>query len=135
MKVMSALHTTGVKRQPAATPVAKTGLPSEMPASQLAQSQAATAPLIDLRASVPIHGGRFYVTILAGQERRNSRRLMLEGQTHWSRRLVVYLLLASILLAMATGYLVILYLIKSALGINVFTDSSPLHFIYELFFT
>lgn len=89
---------------------------------------------IDIRASVPLFGGHYYVTILAGKERRNRARLKLEGQTHWTRQLIIYLLIASMLLALATGYLVILYLIKCALGINLMSGSSPLHFIYEIVF-
>ncbi|HEX4894577.1 MAG TPA: hypothetical protein VFV47_14945 [Hyphomicrobiaceae bacterium] len=91
--------------------------------------------LVDLRASAPFPWGRYYVTLLVGRERRSAERLRAERQTHWTRQVAVYALLASILLALATGYLVILYVIKCGLGINVFSGSSPLHFIYELVFT
>ncbi len=99
------------------------------------QSTAASAPhAIDLRASIPLPWGRYYVTILAGRERRNAARLAVELQTHWPRLLAVYFLLASIVLAIGIGYLVMIYLIKCALGINLMSDSSPLHFIYEIVF-
>lgn len=91
--------------------------------------------LVDLRASAPFPWGRYYVTLLVGRERRSAERLRAERQTHWTRQVAVYALLASVLLALATGYLVILYVIKCGLGINVFSGSSPLHFIYELVFT
>jgi hypothetical protein len=91
--------------------------------------------VVDLRASAPFPWGRYYVTILAGRERRSAERLRAEHQSHWTRQVAMYALFASVLLALATGYLVILYLIKCALGINVFTGRSPLHFIYELVFT
>jgi hypothetical protein len=35
---------------------------------------------------------------------------------------------------LVTGYLVILYVIKSALGINIFPGSSPFHFVYEMLY-
>lgn len=72
--------------------------------------------LVDLRASSPFPWGRYYVTILVGKERRSAERLRAERQTHWTRQIAVYALLASILLALATGYLVILYVIKCALA-------------------
>ena len=74
------------------------------------------------------------MTILAGRERRNAARLAAEKQTHWTRLAAVYFLLGSVVLAVGIGYLVMLYLIKCALGINLMSGSSPLHFIYQIVF-
>lgn len=90
--------------------------------------------VIDLRASIPLPGGRWYVTILAGRERRSADRLTLEGQTHWLRRAAVYMLIMSALLWIAVCAIVVGYLIKSALGLDFFDDASPLHFIFERLF-
>jgi hypothetical protein len=94
----------------------------------------AASHLIELRASAPFPWGQYYVTLLVGRERRSNRRLRAERQTRWTRQVVVYFLLLSILLALVTGYLVILYVIKSALGINIFPGSSPFHFVYEMLY-
>lgn len=86
---------------------------------------------IDLRASVPLPGGRWYVTILAGRERRSPDRLRAEGQTHWLRRATVYVMLMSLVLWLAVCVLVAIYLVKSALGLDLFDGASPLHILYE----
>ena len=121
------------KLEPAARPQpAGTGSPEDYAVARGQADDVAYA--IDLRASVPLLGSDYYVTILAGKERRNETRLRLEGQWRWTRQLIVYFLLASMLLALATGYGVIIYLIKCALGINLMASASPLHFIYEIVF-
>lgn len=74
------------------------------------------------------------MTILAGRERRNAARLGAEKQTHWTRLMAVYFLLASVVLAIGIGYLVMIYRVKCAPGINLMSGSSPLHFIYEIVF-
>ncbi len=43
------------------------------------------------------------------------------------------LVLASALIVACLA-VIVLYLLKSAIGINLFEDSSPLHFIYEMLF-
>lgn len=87
--------------------------------------------VVDLRASIPLPGGRWYVTVLAGRERRNADRLALKGQTHWLRRAVVYMLIMSALLWIAVCAIIVAYLIKSVLGLDFFEEASPLHFIFE----
>jgi hypothetical protein len=93
---------------------------------------------IDLRASIPLPRGSWYVTIVAGPERRNVERLRTEGQLNWLRRMLAYGIIGSLVLAsaliVACLAVIVLYLLKSAIGINLFEDSSPLHFIYEMLF-
>lgn len=108
--------------------------PAEIHTSRGHSDTLAVPHVIDLRASVPLPWGRYYLTILAGPERRNAARLIAEKQTHWTRQLAVYLLLASVVLAIGIGYLVMIYVIKCALGINLLSGNSPLHFIYEIVF-
>lgn len=86
---------------------------------------------IDLRASVPLPGGRWYVTILAGPERRGPERLKAEGQTHWLRRAAVYVMLMSLALWLVVCALALVYLLKSAAGIHLMEANSPLHFMWE----
>ena len=97
----------------------------------------ATAPsrhVIELRASVPLIGVDFYVTLFAGRERRGRERLAHEGQSKPLRRLVVYFLLLSLLISTLIGFAVILYAIKSAFGIDLFPGKSIFHFVYELLY-
>lgn len=89
---------------------------------------------IEVRASVPLLLSRYYVVILVGQELRNPARLNAEGQTLWLRQLIVYGLLSALLMSAVVGAVVIVYLLKCALRINVLPGASPLHFIYELVF-
>ena len=90
--------------------------------------------IIDLRASVPLPGGRWYVTVLAGRERRSADRLAQEGQTSWLRRMMVYMLISSALLWLIVCAIVLAYIAKSAIGLDLFDGASPLHFIYERLF-
>lgn len=86
---------------------------------------------IDLRVSIPLPTGRWYVTIVAGPERRSADRLRSEGQTHWLRQAVIYIMLMALLLWLAACVIAIVYLMKSALGIDLFEGNSPLHFLWE----
>ena len=89
---------------------------------------------VDLRASVPFLGARYYVVILMGRELRHRSRLDAEGQTHWLRQALVFALLLALVVSTAVGCIVIVYIIKCALGINMFAGESPLHFVYERVF-
>lgn len=89
---------------------------------------------IDLRASVPLPGGRWYVTILAGRERRSFDRLRAEGQLAWVQRAAIYMMLLALILWIIVCVVAVFYFAKSALGVDFFDGSSPLHFIYERVF-
>lgn len=54
---------------------------------------------IDLRTSVPLLGKRYYITLLAGPERRSLERLEKEGQLDARKAVLVYAAIASALLA------------------------------------
>ena len=73
-------------------------------------------------------------TLLA-RERRNEARLLVEGQRVWWKIGLVYLLLASQVVSLMVGWIVIAYIIKCFFGINLMSQTSPLHFIYEALFT
>lgn len=85
----------------------------------------------DIRLSMPWFGGRYYVRLLSGTERRHMGRLNAESQTG-----VVRLSLASGLILFAFfasalfGAAVFLYIVKSMLGINLFEAHSPFHRIF-----
>lgn len=122
-----------------------TGLLADMPpdvratfsSSQLAAldtSLSRTPHLIDFRVSIPtLTGSRYYVTLLAGRERRNLSRLHGEGQTRVTRIAIFY----SVLTAMLGGLLLFgmfcaLYLLKSYSDINLFEGESALHPLFTL---
>lgn len=89
---------------------------------------------IDVRASVPFFGARYYVVILAGRDLRHRARLDAEGQTQWLRQALIVALLLSLVVSTVVGGVVIAYLIKCALGVNIFSGESPLHFVYNVVF-
>ena len=89
---------------------------------------------IDLRASLPLPGGSWYVTIVAGRERRSHDRLQREGQTQLLRQAAVYVVGSTVILWLLVCATVCAYLLKSALQIDLFEGPSPLHFLYERLF-
>ncbi len=86
---------------------------------------------IDLRASIPLPTGRWYVTIVAGPERRSAERLRSEGQMHWLRQSAIYVMLMSLALWLMVCAVALIYLLKIALDIDLFEGNSPLHFLWE----
>jgi hypothetical protein len=100
----------------------------------LAQSaERASAPhLMDFLVSLPFLGRRYYLRLYVGRERRSYERLLREGQISLGRVLLVWSWLAWMILSLvALGTVVMLYVLKSQLGINIFQGQSPLHFLYE----
>ncbi|MGD9785666.1 MAG: hypothetical protein AB7E80_05430 [Hyphomicrobiaceae bacterium] len=86
---------------------------------------------LDFRASVPFFGRRYYVVLLGGRERRSRARIAGDGQDATWRMSVAYAVLFGSLASLAmTGTIVVLYLIKSLLGIDVFPDHSILHGLF-----
>lgn len=86
---------------------------------------------IDYRVSVPFFGKRFYITLLAGRERRSLERLAREAQLrakHIASFYSVALLLLSCIFMIA---LVLLgYVAKSALNIDLMDGPSFLHHLF-----
>jgi hypothetical protein len=89
---------------------------------------------IDLRVSIPVPTGRWYVTIVAGPERRSAQRLRAEGQTHWLRQAAIYAMLMALMLWLVVCVFGLVYLLKSALGIDLFEGNSPFHALWEVLF-
>lgn len=89
---------------------------------------------IDLRASLPLPGGSWYVTIVAGRERRSQDRLEREGQTHWFRQVAIYVVASAVTLWLLACAIIAAYLLKSVLNLDIFDGPSPLHFIYDRLF-
>ncbi len=88
---------------------------------------------IDLRITIPLYFVRYYVVFLFGKDlRRGTRRVSLERRKDSSQAAGFALIIAMIgnIILLAGGALfILLYLIKSALGINLFAD---LH-LWDLF--
>ena len=137
-------HPPPVVRQPARHP-AFDRLMSRLPvqtsqsltADQLVALSLASVPansphVIDYRVSVPFFGKRFYVTLLAGRERRSLARLAGEGQLPSVQMFNLNpalhgILLAIVIFGMAMGA----YIVKSALGIDLFEGDSAMHEIFR----
>lgn len=90
---------------------------------------------VDLRASLPLLGKkRVCFRLLFGTERRNLDRLRLEGQLDIRRIAVVEAGIIFALLGYALfGLVCFLYLVKSALKIDLMAGPSPFHDLYRLF--
>lgn len=84
--------------------------------------------VIDYRVSVPFLGRRFYITLLAGRERRSLARLAREAQLH-ARHIAVFYAVALLVLGCLTlvGSVMIGYVAKSALDIDLIDGPSLLH--------
>jgi len=76
---------------------------------------------------------RHFIAVYVGQERRSLERLEAEGQPSVSIRRPRLTLMAGLLLAgflffsLLLGSVVSLYMLKSAAGIDLFEEHSPLH--------
>ncbi|MGI9476052.1 MAG: hypothetical protein ACR2PI_05070 [Hyphomicrobiaceae bacterium] len=87
---------------------------------------------IDFRTSLSFFGIPFYVTFLMGRERRSRERLAMEGQTQVHRVAIAHIILTLLIgLFCLAAFACVIYLLKSAVGIDLFDEHSPLH---ELFF-
>jgi hypothetical protein len=87
---------------------------------------------IDYRVSTALLGRRFYLTLFSGRELRSPRRVTADGQ----QRSFLDFLFEALLLCLAVTFLacllavtclVLLYLVKSALGVDLFDGPSFLH--------
>jgi hypothetical protein len=90
--------------------------------------------LIDFRASMPLGFMQLYVAVLVGRERRRTSRLAAESKLHLVRIVVGYLLLLSLLISAVLGFAIILYCIKSVLGIDLLPGHSLFHGAYEVLY-
>ena len=96
-----------------------------------AMGQSRARHLIDYRLSVPLGSRRFYFRLLCGRERRKISRLIAEGQTNpWlviATAALIFWFMMTVSLALIV---VILYVVKSALGIDLFAGPSVLHGLF-----
>lgn len=83
---------------------------------------------IDYRVSIPFFGRRFYVTLLAGRERRSLARLAREAQLHAKHVAIFYSVLLLFLACVSfVGAVLLGYIAKSALDIDLTDGPSMLH--------
>ncbi|HMN39033.1 MAG TPA: hypothetical protein PKD49_15155 [Hyphomicrobium sp.] len=86
---------------------------------------------IDYRASIPFFGRRFYVTLLVGRERRSLERLAREAQLRASHTAIVYSILLLLLICGSfLGFVLLGYVLKSVLGVDLTDGPSMLHFLF-----
>lgn len=87
---------------------------------------------IDYRTSISFFGIPFYVTFLMGRERRSRERLAMEGQTQIHRVALAHIILTLVIaMSCVAAVACVLYLVKSALGIDLFDGHFALH---DMFF-
>lgn len=90
-----------------------------------------THHLVEYRVSVPIGRKRYYATFYFGPERRSRERLEREGQTQLaSVSLFYFVVLIAITGAATLAAGALLYVVKSALGIDLFDGPSVLHGLF-----
>ncbi|MCB1513263.1 MAG: hypothetical protein KDJ18_00320 [Hyphomicrobiaceae bacterium] len=86
---------------------------------------------IDFRVSVPLLGTRWYFVLLGGKERRSRSRVASDGQNAaWRLSIAYAALMCSVASASMIAMILVLYVIKSALGIDIFPEHSILHGIF-----
>ncbi|MGB3201663.1 MAG: hypothetical protein WBA99_12215 [Nodosilinea sp.] len=81
--------------------------------------------LVDLRFTIDLLISRYFIVLMVGKDRRRTQRdVPVSRLTHWGNWVVAVALLLGFNLALTTSVVILGYLIKSALGINLF----PGHF-------
>lgn len=87
---------------------------------------------VDFRTSISFFGVPFYITLLMGRERRSRERLAQEGQTQVHKIAIAHIVLALVMgLSCLAAIACLLYLLKSAVGIDLFDGHFAMH---DLFF-
>ncbi|MFM9939065.1 MAG: hypothetical protein ACKVP7_06180 [Hyphomicrobiaceae bacterium] len=102
--------------------------PTQLAAIADGMQQPPSPHLLAFNVSLPMLGGRHYLTVLFGREQRDRTRLAREGKLRPLAQLLGYGLVLWIALSLlaATG-LVLLYVLKCLLGIDLFPGPSALH--------
>lgn len=86
---------------------------------------------IDYRVSVPIFRRRFYFVVLAGGERRTLARIRSDGQnTAWRMSLAYVILMGAFAMGGLVAAVMLLYVVKSMAGIDIFDQHSFLHGLF-----
>lgn len=98
--------------------------PTQLQAIHLMLEAAIPKPspkIVDLRFGIDLIFSRFYVVLLLGQEKRRYRRHYIpRGIARIGNTIVAILLLISMNLLISLSILLLLYLAKSAVGIDLF---------------
>lgn len=85
---------------------------------------------IDLRTSIPLFGGRYYLTVLAGRERRSLDRLAREGQLDLKRVVCAYAALSALVAAPIVMLLVVSLAFTTLAGLDALDP--PILALHEL---
>nr|WP_275138613.1 hypothetical protein [Vibrio furnissii] len=75
---------------------------------------------VDVRKSLPWFGKRYYLVLLMGRDRRHQLR---PSESKWANFVVTSLMIVGLLALLGLSFLA-LYLIKSAMGIDIFPNYS-----------
>jgi hypothetical protein len=79
--------------------------------------------IVDLRVNIDLLISRFYIVLFVGKERRkNPRPYTASGFTAFANRVAAIILLVGLNLTISLFIFLVAYLIKSALGVNLFTS-------------
>ena len=88
----------------------------------------ATNHIAAVRSSFRIAGRRYYLALLFGHERRSVERLRREGQLDPEEVSIIFMILGTLTLVYGFMLLIlVVYMIKSLLGIDIMDGPSPLH--------
>lgn len=86
---------------------------------------------LDYRVSVPFFGRRYYFVLLGGKDRRTRARVIHEGHAAtWRLSLAYVILMSAVMSGGMFAVVLVLYVVKSLLGINVFEEHSILHNLF-----
>jgi hypothetical protein len=101
--------------------VLETFTPSQYAVFETLRSRAPSKHAFEYRVSIPTPRKAYYLTIFAGPERRSAERLAREGQTSLPRRsqfigTMLFLMVSSSVF----GAMCLIYLVKSAIGVDLF---------------
>jgi len=87
---------------------------------------------IDVRFSIPLPWRRYYVVFLCGPERRDPERLHLERILRPLNWLSLAFAVAAFVALVSVPLLILIYLMKTAMGIDLATDGGAHHFAESL---
>ena len=112
--------------------IRETFTPAQLHALARASRNQRTKHTVDFRVSLPFLGGRrYYLTVLAGRERRSAGRLVAEGHTDGSRILIFYLVLALVMLGfLVFGFLTSIYFTRLLSGLELVDCPSPFNQLF-----
>jgi hypothetical protein len=88
--------------------------------------------LIDARFNVPLFFGRFYLVFQFGRDRREARQNIFaerRRKAHVAMSMMMFSLVTLDIIAFLPGLFFLLYILKSALGINLFPNKHLWDFI------